>query len=66
MPDSVFIDSNLWIYSFVEAEEEQERRRIVIALLEELSQQSDIITSIFSYTNSPYRTRTYRPINIAI
>ena len=46
MPDRVFIDSNLWIYSFVEAEEEQERRRIVIALLEELSQQSDIITSI--------------------
>ncbi len=46
MSDRVFIDSNLWIYSFVEAEEEQEKRRIVIALLEELSQQSDIIISI--------------------
>ena len=46
MPDRVFIDSNLWIYSFVEAEEERERRRTVIALLEELSQQSDIVVSI--------------------
>jgi predicted nucleic acid-binding protein len=46
MPDRVFIDSNLWIYSFVEAEEEQERRRTVIALLEELSQQSEIVVSI--------------------
>lgn len=46
MPDNVFIDSNVWIYSFVEAEEEQEKRHTVIALLEDLPQQSHIVTSI--------------------
>ncbi len=46
MTDRVFIDSNMWIYSLVEAEEEQEKRRIVLELLEELSQRSDIVVSL--------------------
>jgi predicted nucleic acid-binding protein len=46
MPDRVFIDSNVWIYSFVEAIHERDKRRIVMALLEELSQQSRAVSSI--------------------
>ncbi len=46
MPANVFIDSNLWIYSFIEAKEEQEKRQTVLALLEKLSQQSHIVISI--------------------
>ena len=46
MPDNVFIDSNLWVYSFIEAETEAEKRQTTLVLLEELSQQSNIVISI--------------------
>ncbi len=43
MPANVFIDTNIWIYSFIEAKEEQEKRQTVLALLEKLSQQSHYV-----------------------
>jgi predicted nucleic acid-binding protein len=46
MIDNVFIDSNLWIYTFIESEKTHEKRQIIIKLLERLAQQARIVVSI--------------------
>lgn len=46
MADRIFIDSNVWIYSHVENENTQKKRRIVLELLEECSQRDDIVVSL--------------------
>ena len=53
MPDNVFIDSNLWVYSFIETETEAQKRQTTLVLLEELSQQSNIVISLLPLLFEP-------------
>ncbi|MBC8526548.1 MAG: PIN domain-containing protein [Candidatus Cloacimonetes bacterium] len=46
MKSNVFIDSNLWIYAFIESKSDSSKRETMIHFLENLNQQSNIIVSI--------------------
>lgn len=46
MIDNLFVDTNLWIYSFVESEKAPEKRQTIIQLLEKLAQEVRIVVSI--------------------
>lgn len=46
MTDKVFIDSNVWIYSLIEAEAEREKRQCVIKLLENLTPRGPMVVSL--------------------
>ena len=43
---NVFVDSNLWIYAFIEVKEKEEKRNKILSFLEELNQNSSIHISI--------------------
>lgn len=41
-----FIDTNIWVYALIEAEEEKEKKLKVTSFLENLKNQSTILTSV--------------------
>ncbi len=45
MPANVLIDTNLWIYSLIEADEDHNNHKIIISLLEQISEEKNIIIS---------------------
>ena len=42
----VFVDSNIWVYAFIESEEEKEKKIKITSFLEELKSKSEIIISV--------------------
>ena len=43
---SIFVDSNIWIYAFLDSEKEHDKQRKVLLLLEEMPADSTVISSV--------------------
>ena len=46
MKYSIFIDSNIWIYAFLDSEKDHEKQRKILTLLEEIPADSTVISSV--------------------
>jgi len=42
----VFVDSNVWIYAFLESQSDLDKRRIALKFLEDTSRKSEIVVSV--------------------
>lgn len=42
----VFVDSNLWIYAFLETQGEMEKRKTVLKFIEDITRTADIVVSV--------------------